>query len=79
MHYHDVILYQIEEKIPVQVCKTVRLNQESISISRGQEGEKRRKPVVGKKSTGIYFNKKKSVTGEQSLHLWDSQNGFGLS
>ena len=50
-------MFQIEEKIPVQVCKTVRLNQESISISRGQvlrkEGEKRRKPVVGKKSTGI--------------------------
>ena len=79
MHYHDVILYQIEEKIPVQVCKTVRLNQESISISRGQEGEKRRKPVVGKKSTGIYYNNKIAVTGKECLHLWDRKNGFGPS
>ena len=42
-------MIQIEERVPVELCKRKRLDEESITLSRGQvvrkEGEKRRKPV----------------------------------
>ena len=44
---------QIEEKIPVEVCKTTRKNEAGITLNRGQavrkEGEKRRKPITKSK------------------------------
>ena len=44
---------QIEEKIPVEVCKTTRKNENAVTINRGtalrKEGEKRRKPITKSK------------------------------
>ena len=43
------VMMQIEEKIPVEVCRTTRTNDAGIKINRGQpvlrEGEKRRTKI----------------------------------
>jgi len=45
---------EIEEKIPVEVCKTTRKNENAVTINRGtalrKEGEKRRKPITKSKA-----------------------------
>ena len=44
------VIFQIEEKIPVEVCKTTRTNENAITINKGtplrKEGEKRRKAIT---------------------------------
>ena len=51
-----MFIFQIEEKIPVEVCKNIRKNNAGITINRGQavrkEGEKRRTEVS--KDNGKY-------------------------
>ena len=51
-----MFIFQIEEKIPVEVCKNIRKNNAGITINRGQavrkEGEKRRTKVS--KDNGKY-------------------------
>jgi hypothetical protein len=48
---------QIEEKVPVQICKRIGLDEESITLSRGpvvrKEGEKRRTPVFKRNLQGM--------------------------
>ena len=57
--FSDRIYLQIEEKIPVEVCTTIRNNVEAISLSRGQavrkEGEKRRQSIPKDKGKFIWF------------------------
>jgi len=59
----------IEEKVPVELCKRKRLNEESITLSKGKvtrkEGEKRRTPI-GRRTTSEKSQKRKSSSKQTS-------------
>ena len=61
---------QIEEKTPVEVCRTTRTNDAGIKINRGQavrrEGEKRRTKITKSKGNFINGHKKDYINTREA-------------